>query len=97
MSAYVLVEMVVNDPDTFEQYKALSTTALAAHGGRYLARGGATELLEGDVPPSRVTLLEFPDADAARAWYHSPEYGAARQARAGAATARFVLVEGATP
>ena len=95
MTAYVLVEMTVTDAEAFEQYKVLAPLALEPHGGRYLARGGATELLEGDVPPSRVTLLEFPDADAARAWYDSPEYRTARAARAGAATARFVLVEGA--
>jgi uncharacterized protein (DUF1330 family) len=94
MTAYVLVEIRVTDPEAFETYKALSTTALAAHGGTYLARGGATELLEGDPEPERVTLLEFPSADAARAWYDSPEYRLAREARAGAATARFVLVEG---
>jgi uncharacterized protein (DUF1330 family) len=94
MSAYVLVEIHVTDPEAFEVYKELSTTALAAHGGVYLARGGANELLEGVGQPSRVTLLEFPDMDAARAWYDSPEYRAARASRADAATARFVLVEG---
>jgi uncharacterized protein (DUF1330 family) len=94
MSAYVLVEIAVSDPEAFETYKALSTTALAVNGGRYLARGGAHELLEGVGDPGRVTLLEFPDADAARRWYDSPEYREARAARADAATARFILVEG---
>lgn len=92
--AYVLVEMAVTDPEGFEAYKALAGPALAAHGGRYLARGGPAELLEGAGQPRRVVLMEFPDADAARAWYSSPEYLEARAARAESATARFVLVEG---
>jgi uncharacterized protein (DUF1330 family) len=92
--AYVLVEMAVTDPEAFEAYKPLAAKACEAYGGRYLARGGRTELLEGVGVPSRVTLLEFPDLDTATSWYASPEYGEARATRAGAATARFVAVEG---
>jgi len=92
--AYVLVEMDVSDPEAFEAYKPLALKACQAYGGRYLARGGPTELLEGQGVPSRVTLLEFPDMATATTWYASPEYGEARAARAGAATARFVAVEG---
>jgi uncharacterized protein (DUF1330 family) len=92
--AYVLVEIAVTDPEAFEAYKPLAEVALEAYGGRYLARGGETALLEGVGLPSRVTLLEFPDLDTATTWYSSPEYGEARAARAGAATARFVAVEG---
>ncbi len=95
MTAYVLVEVDVSDPAAYETYKPLAATAVEAYGGRYLARGGATELLEGDPAPARVVVLEFPDAEAARTWYHSPEYGRAKAARAGAATGRVVLVEGA--
>jgi uncharacterized protein (DUF1330 family) len=61
---------------------------------RYLARGGATEVLEGGWRPSRVVVLEFPDADAARRCYLSPEYSAARAERAGVARMNIVLVEG---
>ncbi len=92
--AYVLVEISVSDPEAFEVYKTLSTAALAAHGGRYLARGGTAELLEGVGTPNRVTLLEFPDLATAKAWYASPEYTEAKAARVDAATARFVVVEG---
>lgn len=95
--AYVLCEITVTDPEAFEAYRALSAPAIAAHGGRYLARGGEASLLEGREEPRRVVLLEFPDARAARGWYDSEEYGQARAARVGAATARFVLVEGCDP
>jgi len=94
MTAYVVVEVDVTDPEAYEVYKPLAAAAVEAHGGRYIARGGATELLEGEELPPRVVLLEFPDADTARTWYHSPEYGEAKAARAGAATGRFFIVEG---
>jgi uncharacterized protein (DUF1330 family) len=97
MPAYVLVEISVTDPEGFEPYKAAAPAAVAAHGGRYLARGGETALLEGAGEPERVTLLEFPDLASARAWYDSPEYRAARALRDGSATARFVAVEGLEP
>jgi uncharacterized protein (DUF1330 family) len=92
--AYVLVDVFVSDPDAYERYRALSGPAVEAHGGRFVVRGGAAEVLEGDRVPNRLVVLEFPDADTARRWYHSPEYAEARAARAGAATGSFVLVEG---
>ena len=90
----MLVELDVTDPEAFEAYKAAAGPAGEANGATYLARGGATELLEGDQEPARITILRFADADAARAWYDSPEYTAARALRTGAATGRFILVEG---
>ena len=94
MPAYVLCEITVTDPDAFGAYKELAGPAAAAAGGRYLARGGPAELLEGTEEPQRIVVLEFPDREAARRWYDSPEYRAARAAREGAASARFVLVDG---
>ncbi len=94
MTAYVLVEMDVTDPEAFEAYKAAAPAAVVAHDGAYLARGGPTELLEGSDEPGRITLLQFADTGAARAWYASSDYRAARALRDGAATARFILVEG---
>jgi uncharacterized protein (DUF1330 family) len=92
--AYVIVDMLVTDPDAYARYRDLAGPAVARYGGRYVARGGATEVLEGDRVPNRTVLLEFPDPDAARRWYDSPEYGEARAVRANAATGSFVLVEG---
>lgn len=93
-NAYVLVDMQVTDPAAYERYRELSGPAVAAYGGRFIVRGGATEVLEGDRVPNRVVVLEFPDADTARTWYDSPEYRAARAARADCAVGSFVLVEG---
>lgn len=95
MAAYVLVDVDITDPDAYDAYKPLAAAAVEQYGGRYLARGGASEVLEGDRVPGRLVVLEFPDADAARRWYRSPEYGKAKDARAGAATGSFIVVDGA--
>ena len=92
--AYVIVDIDVTDPVAYDRYKVLAAPAVAQFGGSYIVRGGATEVLEGDRVPNRTVLIEFPDVDAARKWYHSPEYTAAREERAGAATGSLILAEG---
>lgn len=95
MTAYVLVDVDVTDAEQYDRYRPLAAASVEQYGGRYLARGGASEVFEGDRVPNRLVVLEFPDADAARRWYHSPEYTEAKAARDGAATGSFILVEGA--
>ncbi len=95
MAAYLIVDVDVSDAARYEDYKKLAPPAIAAYGGKYLVRGGATEVLEGTVAAKRVVVLEFPSADQARKFYNSPEYGAAKRARAGAAHMNMLLVEGA--
>lgn len=94
MPAYVVVEIVVNDAQTYERYKQLAPPAIAAYGGRYLARGGATEVLEGKWSPPRFVILEFPSVERARAWWSSPEYAEAKALRQAIAETRMLLVEG---
>ena len=94
MPAYVLVDCEVTDAARYETYKKAAPPSIAKFGGRYIARGGALTLLEGDWRPNRIVILEFPDAETARRWYESPEYRAARAERAGAATMQMVVVEG---
>ena len=92
--AYVIVDMEVIDPERYAAYRELAAPAVEAGGGRYLARGGATEVFEGDRVPHRTVILEFPDMEAARAWYDSPAYLEARSVREGAAVGSFIAVEG---
>lgn len=92
--AYVLVDIEVTDPVAYAKYQSLSGPAAAAYGGRFVVRGGATEVLEGDRVPNRVVVIEFPDMATARTWYDSPEYREARAARADCARGQLVLVEG---
>ena len=92
--AYVIVDIKVTDPVQYEQYRALAGPAVEAGGGRFIVRGGVTEVLEGDRVPNRVVILEFLSMDATRAWYESPQYVEARAAREGAANGSFIAVEG---
>ncbi len=91
MPAYVIADIEVSDPAKYEGYKALSPGAIAAAGGKFIVRGGETEVLEGDWRPSRVIVAEFPDFVAAKAFYDSTLYLKARKAREGA-TAKFNLI-----
>jgi uncharacterized protein (DUF1330 family) len=93
--AYVIVDVQITDPQRYDTYRALAGPAVEAAGGRYLARGGTTEVLEGERVPNRIVILEFADLAAARAWYDSPQYVEARAARVGAAIGSFIAVEGA--
>ncbi len=94
MPAYLIVETDVHDPEQYEQYKAASPGAIAAFGGRFIARGGELAVLEGDWEPSRLVLVEFPDLETAKRFYESEQYRAAIKLREGAARLRMVAVEG---
>lgn len=94
MPAYVCVQVEIHDPARYEDYKRMTPISLAAYGGRFLARGGATETLEGDWRPSRFVILEFPSMDQARAWWGSPEYAEAKALRHATASSEMLLVEG---
>ncbi|MBN9460738.1 MAG: DUF1330 domain-containing protein [Burkholderiales bacterium] len=84
MPAYVIADVKVTDPEKYRQYMALSPAAIEAAGGRFLVRGGAHEVFEGRWQPGRLVMVEFPDLAAARAFYDSAQYRAARAQRAGA-------------
>ena len=97
MPAYVINDMDVTDPQLFEEYKKLSPPTVAQYGGKFLARGGRTETLEGGWSPRRLVILEFPDMAQAQAWIDSPEYAPARRLRQRSSNSNIVLVEGAAP
>jgi uncharacterized protein (DUF1330 family) len=90
---YVISRVDVINPDAYARYAAAATKAIAEHGGKPLARGGRSEALEG-AARTRNVVLEFESYDAARAYFHSEQYQAARALRAGAADIEMVLVEG---
>ncbi|HUI89564.1 MAG TPA: DUF1330 domain-containing protein [Anaerolineales bacterium] len=94
MSAYVIVDIEVIDPEGYKQYVKLAPAAVTLYGGRYLARGGLNETLEGDWHAKRLVILVFENADRARAWLNSPEYAPARKLRHQYARSNMVLVEG---
>jgi uncharacterized protein (DUF1330 family) len=94
MSAYWIVFMNVRKSEPYEEYKKRTPAALAKYGGKFLARGGLTEVLEGEEPYARTVLIEFPNIEQALACYRSPEYQEAKGFREGAANARIVVVDG---
>lgn len=94
MPAYVINDMEVTDPVTFDEYRRLSPATVAQYGGRFLARGGATEPLEGGWEPRRLVILEFPSVAQAKAWIDSAEYAPARALRQASAKSRMVVTEG---
>ena len=92
---YLVVESKVNDPVAYETYKQLAAAAIEQYGGRYLVRGGKAEVLEGPwSAPARLVIVEFDSVEQAKKFYDSPEYRAAREARAQAAEMNMLVVEG---
>jgi uncharacterized protein (DUF1330 family) len=95
MAAYVIANVDVTDPTSFAEYRALVPATIEAYGGRYLVRGGAHQVVEGDWQPKRVVVLEFPTLADARRWYDSEEYRRPKAIRFRCARTDVVFVEGA--
>lgn len=95
MAAYALVKLEITNPEGMAPYREVVADTVAAHGGKYLAKGGATEVLEGGLGeyPAKV-ILEFPSMEAAKRWYNSSEYQAILPHRTKSSKCNFVLVEG---
>ena len=83
MPAYIIAEIQVTDPTAYDGYRPLAAASIARFGGRFAVRGGKVDLLEGGPEPERIVVIEFPDADTARRWYHSEEYQSALKIRRG--------------
>jgi len=94
MAAYFVVELDIANMAAMESYRAAVPATLAQYGGRFLARGGATELIEGGPEPKRIVILEFTDATAIKRWYNSPEYQKILPGRLANSTGRAFIVEG---
>ena len=94
MPAYLIANIEVTAPVAYEEYRRLAPAAIAAHDGRYFARGGATIVLEGEFTPHRLMILEFSDMAKLKAFHESPEYQPLVAMRNSAARSSFVAVEG---
>ncbi len=94
MTAYIIVDIEVTNPQGYAQYKELAHATVGLYEGKYIARGGATETLEGDWHANRLVILEFPSMEQARNWLNSPEYAPARALRHQYAKSKMLLVEG---
>jgi uncharacterized protein (DUF1330 family) len=94
MAAYVLVDIQVTEPQGYEEYKKQAEATVTAYGGRYIVRGGKTEVMEGEWPLNRLVVLEFPSVARAKEWLHSKEYAAPRKLRQSTAVSRMIIVDG---
>ena len=94
MPCFVVVDIAIHDPETYERYKVLAPPSIGLYGGRYAVRGGTTTTFEGTWSPQRLVILEFPSAAQAQAWWNSPEYAPAKAMRHAAAHTQMVCVEG---
>lgn len=94
MPAYLVGIVTIEDAEGFAEYASQVPELIARYGGRYIARGGTVEVLEGSWAPARVTLAEFDSLEQAKRWYESEEYQALAEIRRRSAKADLVLVEG---
>jgi uncharacterized protein (DUF1330 family) len=95
MKGYVIAEIEVTDQAVYDDYRKQVLATIEKYGGRFMARGGKTEPLEGGWSPKRLILLEFPSLEQATKWYRSPEYAPLIELRKRGSRGRLVAVEGA--
>jgi len=94
MAAYVIVEVNVENPLEYEEYKKLTPETLAAFDGKFIVRGGQTETLEGEWQPDRIVVLEFPTVERAKEWWNSDIYTKAKAIRQRTAKTKMIVVQG---
>jgi len=94
VSAYVIVDIEVTDSEGYKEYVKVAPESIKIFGGRYIARGGQNETLEGEWHAKRLVILEFPSVAQAKAWLNSDEYAPARALRHKYAKTNMVVVEG---
>ena len=94
MAAYVIADVEVTDQEAYARYRSVVAPTIEAHGGKFLARGGMAETLEGDWIPRRVVVLEFESLERAKQWWASEEYREPKALRQSASISRMIVVEG---
>jgi uncharacterized protein (DUF1330 family) len=95
MSAFVVVDTEINDPEGYEEYKRLARPIAEKYGGVYRTRGGAMDIRETDLwAPTRIVIVEFPDMQSAQAFADSVEYAPVQRIRQAHAECTLFIVEG---
>jgi uncharacterized protein (DUF1330 family) len=93
MPAFVIVEIDINDPVKYDEYKRLTPATVSAFGGKFVLRGNPVTVLEGEWKHERLVMLKFPTKEKAESWYNSEGYQHAKSVRKDAANANFLLIE----
>jgi uncharacterized protein (DUF1330 family) len=94
MAAYVIANVQITDPERYPEYRDHVSETIDRYGGRYLARGGKVDVLEGDWEPQRLVIVEFESVERCYQWYNSLEYAPLNQLRHEIAVTQFVIVAG---
>ena len=94
MAVYVLAEIEVTNPEGYKEYTTTVPATIAKYGGRFLVRGGATEVLEGEWPQKRRVIIEFASTEAAKRWWDSPDYEKPKAMRRANSKGRLLLLDG---
>ena len=94
MPAYLVATVEIHDMDEFKDYVTGAPPTVEQYGGRYLARGGSLEVIDGDWAVPRLTIVEFATMEQAKKWWDSPEYAKYKDLRHRTCTTNAVFVEG---
>jgi uncharacterized protein (DUF1330 family) len=94
MAAYVILDVKVQSAVGYAEYVKAGSPSVPQYGGKYIARGGMVEVLEGGWQPNRMVVIEFASFEQAKRWYHSPEYQAALPGRLRSAESKVLIVDG---
>jgi uncharacterized protein (DUF1330 family) len=94
MAGYIVADIEITDPNEYQTYAKQTAATLEPYSGKFIVRGGNTEILEGDWKPMRLVIIEFPSIEQARNWYNSPEYSAIKGIRQRSAQSNMLLVQG---
>ena len=94
MAGYLIFDIEITDPKTYDEYRTSAGPILARHGGRFLVRAGKLESLEGGWKPARFFIVEFESYDKAREFYFSEDYQKAVAQRQAASDSKAFLVDG---
>ena len=97
MTAYLIANITVTDPESYPPYRAQVPGVVAQYGGRFLVRAGAVHPLEGEFGFDRFVVIEFPSLEAARQFYDSPEYAPLLKLRMETTRSQVAFVEGYAP
>jgi uncharacterized protein (DUF1330 family) len=92
--AYVIALVDIKDRVRYENYRKMVLPTITAYGGRFVARGGRTEVLEGALAPGRVVIVEFPSLERAKEWWSSDEYADAKALRQATSEGTLIVDEG---
>jgi uncharacterized protein (DUF1330 family) len=95
MSAYLIANVDVRDPNAYQAYRSRTGAIVERHGGRFIVRGGNIHPLEGEAWARRLVIIEFPDLASAKGFYESPEYQEVIPLRTCASDGSLLIVEGA--